>query len=57
MRWRFTLPTTAIRVSLVINGKLPEDIGVRVFANDDLRISGVGRNNVVQVRTLRMEAT
>jgi hypothetical protein len=42
---------------LVINCTLPEDICVRVFANDDLRISGVRRNNVVQVRTVRMEAT
>jgi len=45
------------RNQLVINCTLPEDICVRVFANDDLRISGVGRNNVVQVRTARMEAT
>jgi peptidoglycan/xylan/chitin deacetylase (PgdA/CDA1 family) len=42
---------------LVINCTLPEDISVRVFASDDLRLSGVRRNNVVQVRTLQMEAT
>jgi hypothetical protein len=41
---------------LVINGKLPDHTCLRVFANDDLRISGVTRNSRVQIRTVRMEA-
>jgi peptidoglycan/xylan/chitin deacetylase (PgdA/CDA1 family) len=41
---------------LVINGKLPDHTCLRVFANDDLRISGVTRNSRVQIKTVRMEA-
>jgi hypothetical protein len=42
---------------LVIHCTLPEDVCVRVFANDDLRVSGVRRNNVVRVTSLWMEGT